>query len=449
MERIAPLAKILAEANGIDWEKLSGTGEGGMIVEQDILNYLSRVMTGEEDPPSTPVDAPPPDWNGEDIPGGGMFDANMLKGAGVEEDIATFVTQTRPAASSAPSVPAATPTRLEEEDFELDDEPVSAPAPVTPAPAAAAPVPPVTPDPVPAPVTPEPAPAPATAAAGLGSLLSRLYHKDPPAPPATPEPAPAPVVAEAAPAVVEPPRIQVSTPAFTPAPVAEVAPVAVAEPVVEEPVAVEPEPQTAVMPEPVVAEQPAPEAEVSPAPVADVTEPTPEPEAPVVPAPVAPAVAAQPQGDAVWFGTYLRRQVNVQPAATLVAQLTEALDRDVTLTQLVARAAQRHAGTLGLNGVALHDHARSEALSLPGGAFRDYVGNLGAAFDGTPDLLIVDAGHYGLDDLHYPHTATLSVGREANGQATLSFNGNADTAQAAQFLGMIADTLEKPSVLVL
>ena len=204
MERIAPLAKILAEANGIDWEKLSGTGEGGMIVEQDILNYLSRVMTGEEDPPSTPVDAPPPDWNGEDIPGGGMFDANMLKGAGVEEDIATFVTQTRPAASSAPSVPAATPTRLEEEDFELDDEPVSAPAPVTPAPAAAAPVLPVTPDPVPAPVTPEPAPA--TAAAGLGSLLSRLYHKDPPAPPATPEPAPAPVVAEAAPAVVELPR---------------------------------------------------------------------------------------------------------------------------------------------------------------------------------------------------------------------------------------------------
>ena len=45
MERIAPLAKILAEANGIEWEHLHGTGPGGQIVEQDILDYLTRVMS--------------------------------------------------------------------------------------------------------------------------------------------------------------------------------------------------------------------------------------------------------------------------------------------------------------------------------------------------------------------------------------------------------------------
>ena len=86
MERIAPLAKILAEANGIEWEQLRGTGAGGTIVEQDILDYLTRVMSGEAEPPSTPVDAPPPDWNGEDFPGAGagMFDAGALSRAGVQ-----------------------------------------------------------------------------------------------------------------------------------------------------------------------------------------------------------------------------------------------------------------------------------------------------------------------------------------------------------------------------
>ena len=220
MERIAPLAKILAEANGIEWQQLNGTGAGGMIVEQDILDYLSRVMSGEAEPPSTPVDAPPPDWTGEDLPGGGMFDAQMLSQAGVESDIADFVQQSRPAS-----------TGLSQDDFELDDEqddqllaPPAAPVssspfdipPVTPAAPtfASGPVPtepvPVSPGPVnriqethlpepelpaaPTPTAPAPtAPAPAApASGGLGSLLSRLYQKDSdrPATPAAAEPQP-------------------------------------------------------------------------------------------------------------------------------------------------------------------------------------------------------------------------------------------------------------------
>ncbi|MFC6592104.1 E3 binding domain-containing protein [Deinococcus lacus] len=51
MDNISPLAKILAESNGIDWTQLQGTGAGGQIVEQDVINYLTRVMSGEAEPP--------------------------------------------------------------------------------------------------------------------------------------------------------------------------------------------------------------------------------------------------------------------------------------------------------------------------------------------------------------------------------------------------------------
>ena len=121
MEMIAPMAKILAEANGIDWRSIQGSGEAGTIVEQDILNYLMRVMNGEEEPPSTPVDEPPPDWTGEMPP---MPSMEMMTQAGIESDITDFV-----ASSSKPaplhSVPGTAPASdLDQDalDFELDDE---------------------------------------------------------------------------------------------------------------------------------------------------------------------------------------------------------------------------------------------------------------------------------------------------------------------------------------
>ena len=119
MERIAPLAKILAEANGIDWQHLHGSGEGGLVVEQDILNYLTRIMSGEEEPPATPVDAPPPEWTGTELPPGGgllapgMPSMDMLSSAGVDSDLAALVGQPRPVpAASAPSSTAPRPWLL-------------------------------------------------------------------------------------------------------------------------------------------------------------------------------------------------------------------------------------------------------------------------------------------------------------------------------------------------
>ncbi|MFC4426964.1 E3 binding domain-containing protein [Deinococcus navajonensis] len=431
MERIAPLAKILAEANGIDWQHLQGSGDGGQIVEQDILTHLARIMSGEEEPPSTPVDAPPPDWNGEEIPaGGGMFNADMLSAAGVDSDIAAFVEQTRPAAESAAAAPAPTPAEEDELEFELEEED-------TPEVAASAPTP--LPVPTPEPVVPAPAavqtppPAAQGAAAGLGSLLSRLYKSSPtesapaetpaapvPAPAATPAPTPMPEVAPVTPAAgaprieapsVQAPAARIEVPAVTPAPVT--------------PAPVTPTPAPAAAPM--------------------AAEPVVTPAAPVAVTPVQPA--AQAGQDAVWFGVYLRRDANVGAVTELRTQLSDALAQDVPLALLVARAAQRHAERLSLGSVALHDGARTR--SVTSGHLRDTLSGLDTDHTGTPDLLVVDAGARDLDDLHFPHTLTLSIGRVQDGRAALSLNGNVDTAQAAQFLADVAGTLERPIVLVL
>ncbi|MFC6665987.1 hypothetical protein ACFP9V_11980 [Deinococcus radiopugnans] len=62
---------------------------------------------------------------------------------------------------------------------------------------------------------------------------------------------------------------------------------------------------------------------------------------------------------------------------------------------------------------------------------------------------MTDAGALGADDLHYPHTLTLSLGRVQDGRAALSLNGDVDPRQAAQFLSRVAAALEKPIALVL
>ncbi|WP_253724066.1 E3 binding domain-containing protein, partial [Thermus scotoductus] len=57
--KITPLARRLAEENGIDWRRLQGTGPEGTIVERDILAFLAKVMAGEVDLPPMPEEAPP------------------------------------------------------------------------------------------------------------------------------------------------------------------------------------------------------------------------------------------------------------------------------------------------------------------------------------------------------------------------------------------------------
>lgn len=51
---ITPLARQLAEENGIDWQQVKGSGPGGAIGEEDILDYLVQVMAGEVSLPPDP-----------------------------------------------------------------------------------------------------------------------------------------------------------------------------------------------------------------------------------------------------------------------------------------------------------------------------------------------------------------------------------------------------------
>jgi hypothetical protein len=55
---IAPAAKRLAEANNVNWRTLRGSGEGGSVLERDVLEYLARVMRGEEAADPTPEPLP-------------------------------------------------------------------------------------------------------------------------------------------------------------------------------------------------------------------------------------------------------------------------------------------------------------------------------------------------------------------------------------------------------
>ena len=510
MEQIAPLAKILAEANGIEWQQLRGSGAGGTIVEQDILNYLSRIMSGEEEPPSTPVDEMPEGWTGDEQLPAGMFSAAQLSEAGIDSDIADFVTQVR--SPEVPATPAAPSLNHDAMDFELDDEmdhlnaPLAAePQPIAtnwsfapPQAQAQAEQPPYQPAaPAPEPAFPslsasEPMAAPEVhvpevhmpaasapaegAAGGLSGLLSRLYRKDK-EPEAAP-PAPIPDLQPAAPTLGQQDLTFASThqfpqPGLQPAgldapaieaPEIDTPEVAAAEVDFQAPAVEAPFIEASAIEAPAFEAFEAPMAELPASKqvyAAELTEPellAPEPQAPareapeveaaVVPGPVA-ASPARPAA-AVWFGTYLRRDARMGAAQELCAQLSEALDQNVSLAFLVARAARHHADALGLDlgSVALHG-ADGQDQPITGAALRDALKAPHAAQDSAPDLLVTDAGALGVDELHFPHTLTLSVGRVQDGRAALSLNGDVDPTQGAQFLARVAGALEKPIALVL
>ncbi|TVR87303.1 MAG: hypothetical protein EA416_14670 [Trueperaceae bacterium] len=69
---IAPLARRLAEENNVDWRRLRGSGDEGRVVERDVLEYLARVMAGDEaiDPTPEPVPEGMQAWPDADVRAG-------------------------------------------------------------------------------------------------------------------------------------------------------------------------------------------------------------------------------------------------------------------------------------------------------------------------------------------------------------------------------------------
>ncbi|MFC6592103.1 hypothetical protein ACFP81_08875 [Deinococcus lacus] len=163
-----------------------------------------------------------------------------------------------------------------------------------------------------------------------------------------------------------------------------------------------------------------------------------------------PAQGGRPEG-AVWFGVYLRRDADMTAAGDLRDQLSTVLGQDVPLSLLVARAAQQNIAQLGLNSVAIQDviSHRARSIGTAGASLRDSLSALDRDHDGQADLVVVNAGTFELDDLHYPDMLTLSVGRVENGRAALSLNGDVDTGRAADFLAAVARSLETPVALII
>ena len=95
---IVPLAQRLAEENNVDWRSLSGSGPQGSVTEVDVLNYLARVMAGEEDlnPTAEPVPEGMEAWPEEDV--------RAHKAAQAGQDASTQSTPPTP-----PKAPAAAP----------------------------------------------------------------------------------------------------------------------------------------------------------------------------------------------------------------------------------------------------------------------------------------------------------------------------------------------------
>ena len=177
--------------------------------------------------------------------------------------------------------------------------------------------------------------------------------------------------------------------------------------------------------------------------------------APVAPAASAPATYAAPQGErpekAVWFGVYLRRDVDLSSASDLREQLNAALGQDVPLSLFVARAAQQHVGMLGLSSVAIQDAYahRARPVGQSGTSLREALRALDGDYGDQPDVLVVNAGTFDLDEVHYPDTVSLSLGRVQDGRAALSLNGDLETVKAAEFLAAVAASLEAPVALII
>lgn len=66
---ISTLAKRLAEQNNVDWRVLKGSGPSGKVVERDVLDYLARVMAGDEalDPTPEPLPEGMAAWPDQDL----------------------------------------------------------------------------------------------------------------------------------------------------------------------------------------------------------------------------------------------------------------------------------------------------------------------------------------------------------------------------------------------
>ncbi len=127
---ISPLAKRLAEENNVNWRGLKGSGDGGKVVERDVLEYLARVMSGEEatNPTAEPVPEGMEAWPEEDM---ADFSTEQVTAGGSDEsgsdDILldegfTFEDEEPLTSGETVQAQASQPSDIDEDIFLFDDE---------------------------------------------------------------------------------------------------------------------------------------------------------------------------------------------------------------------------------------------------------------------------------------------------------------------------------------
>ncbi|MFN8509519.1 MAG: E3 binding domain-containing protein [Deinococcaceae bacterium] len=416
---ILPSAKKLAEENGLNWRKIRGTGPDGEIGDADVLDYLMRVMSGEEELPEGSVD-PVPETLTEDmaamqnmIAGSGMADANEM-----QQLMSTPETQTPQPSPEPDEAESAVEAQdhlgdddlLDINDFELDDDPL----------AASAATPPSTQD--------SPSVVLMTDGEDIGLLETESM--------------------ESASVATTPPDIEEDFAAFSGNPF-EIAETVESEPM-EQAQSPESVPPVGDLDEdfaPSAVSQGNADIGIGVSEVSEATE-----EMPIVPEGFSSPVAMiEPEPRVQLSDISLR--LNFDPSELMKAQehLQPLLD-NISLTTFLAKAAHMHRAILDAHTVLVFDPQDQAFSALPlEGPFRSAVEGrvVAPTHDGT--LAVVDAGRLGLEEVATHHTGfTLSVGSRNEGTLTgLTLRGDVSIERGIQFLKAVADGLEKPITLIL
>ncbi len=506
---IAPLARRLAEENNVDWRRLNGSGDDGRVVERDVLEYLARVMAGEEavDPTPEPVPLGMEAWPEDDVrafAGDDDVDEAAEATSTVEDDI--FLFDETPAGEAPRPEAAATgfargehppqPLVAAPDDDDVDEEDLLVAGDAEP--------PAAEPTPEPEPYRPSFGHRDDTAAAAASeSALPDLFAAD-----GDDEPSrdtPPPVFGEDAEAGSD----AWSTPDWRSGPsldgeAAETAPERTAADelrldhdatdagrAIADATDAAASGDTGSLPdglepggfeddlelEEVAGDEPLLDPDDPLEGVPSLDEPVSDAasEAPLV---VPPPVATTDEGERaavpsalplLSHGHVWRRQVDLSALVAAQADLALELGRDapVPLGAFLVRAAHKAVAGAGFVALAVVQEADVRTVPLPVvGDFASMVNALsdplarddaGEADDGVPALVVADLSEFGVDDAVLRlGSPVLTLGRvlidnQSGGRrATLALAGDgADGAEAAHLLARIADLLEVPVRLVL
>lgn len=460
--KITPLARRLAEENGIDWRQIQGTGPDGTVVERDILAFLARVMAGEVNLPPAPEEVAPAAGA---VPNMAQAQAVLAK-EGVQLGDLVPPPPASQAPAPQPSSPLSAAPTMDDIEFDLDLDLDTPTAPVPPAAAAFEEVPTLAPEP---PIVPDfEEPEPLAAAEPLPTLqwdepeaVSSSLSAVAPLPDINPELAalpPLPTETDLEPLPSAPKLIwetqEVVTAPEIPAPPPSPLQAGMNFTNTPEPPLAEPElPPTPEFQAPVKT----PAVPSSTPPAEPLTPPEPEPVVAPVPTPPAtaelstsPVAETVPSAQMLWVQAW-QRLVEIGPVQDAAQTLSEAWRMEVGVYPLLYRAVDKALSDTQTplrptKGRLEGDQLQSLRVA-PAHSLRGALDSLNMASDPAEGLVVLSLVDSAFDQVIFPGLSTLTLGRTSGGHALLSLSGNMQADQAGKLLERIAYYLERPILL--